>query len=274
MRSIGWGLGVALLAGSAQAAEVVFSDVVARVVVIPEARADVAVDVQPGRASMPPVKVKTAGGRTILEGGTPVNWCSSNRNGTSVRTRSFRKLDLADAPLITIRAPQTVSLSGRNSGLQGRVGPSRNLSLNMGGCSNWTVGDVADALTLDLSGGAQVSAGRAQRGRFEASGGGVIRAGALGELQADGSGGGSIRVASVSGPVSADASGGGNIEIEGGRTGLLDAEASGGGWVSHKGAAERLRADASGGGRVRVAQVTGGIDRQSESGGGSVTVGR
>jgi hypothetical protein len=291
-----WFIGVAAAAASAGAAgaqEVRMDGVVARVVVIPENRANLEVNVQPGAAGLPTVQVRREGQRIVLEGGQDVNRCNTNNGVTTVRTRGGQGIALSEAPLVTIRAPRSVSISTRRGAVQGQVGPAQNLSLSSGGCSNWRLADVAGDLQLSLSGGARATGGRAGGARLKASGGGSIEIGAVraleadasgggrlqvagvnGPLNADASGGGVIRVAAVSGPITADASGGGGLDIAGGRSGLLQARASGGGWVDHDGVAAGLSASASGGGRIKVAAVNGPIRQQSQSGGGRVIVGR
>jgi hypothetical protein len=283
---------VAAVAGAAQAQDVVLDGVVARVVVIPENRADVAVDVQPGGAALP-VRVRREGARTVLEGGLEVNRCRGDGPGRTVRTRDGRQFSMSSAPLVTVRTPRNVSIETRRGAVQGEVGPMQNLSVSSGGCSTWRVADVAGNLQLRQGGGASAVAGRARTARLQASGGGSIQAGAVGELQAGASGGGSLRVVSVAGPLTADASGGGVIRIDtvsgpitaeasggggvgvgGGRSGALQAHASGGGWVRHGGTAAGLSARASGGGSVRVAAVNGPVQQRATSGGGTVRIGQ
>jgi hypothetical protein len=287
------GAAAAAVAGGAQAAEVFLDGVVARVVVIPENRADILVDVRSGSAPVPQLRVRREGPRTVVEGGLEVNQCRGDQQNRTVRTREGREFLMAAAPLVTIRAPLDVTINTRKGAVQGEVGPTRNLSLASGGCSTWRVADVAGSLQLQQSGGARATAGRARTARLTASGGGSIQAGAVGELRAEASGGGRVRVVSVAGPLDADASGGGviradsaagqvtaeasgggGVDVGGGRSGALQARASGGGWVDHGGSAGSLSAQASGGGWVKVAAVSGPIHQRTASGGGRVIVGR
>jgi hypothetical protein len=287
------GAGAAVLAGAARAQEVQMDGVVARVVVIPESRANLEVTVQPGGAGFEPVRVRREGQRVVLEGGLDVNQCKTNNGGTTLRTRGGRRLQLSAAPLVTIRSPRSLAISTRRGAVEGQVGPMQNLSLSSGGCSRWRLADVSGQLQLTQSGGSRTVAGQARSARLQASGGGSIETGPVGSLDAgasgggrlqvgtvggplnaDASGGGVIRVASVSGAVTAEASGGGGVSIAGGRSGMLKASASGGGWVDHDGAASGLSARASGGGRVQVASLDGPVRERSESGGGRVIVGR
>ena len=273
MRSA-WIIGAAAVAfgGATQAQDLYLDQAVARVVIIPEARSDIAVTVQQGRAPIA-LRVSRQGPRTVVHGGYEANQCHNNNGSTRVRLRQMGTINIEDAPLVTVRAPRSLTVRTRGGAVHGRVGALDNLTLSSGGCSQWSIADVAGTIALNQSGGASATVGRARTARFGASGGGTIRAQSVGSLDADASGGGTIRVGSVNGPTTAEASGGGGVKVEGGRTGLLRASASGGGWVDHEGMADALEADASGGGRVNVARVLGRVDRRA-SGGGHVSVGR
>lgn len=263
---------LAAAAGAAQAEELVLNGVVARVTITPENRSDMVVTVQPGRGLAAP-RMRREGERIIVEGGQEVRGCNTRQGVTDVRLRGGGRVSMAEAPTITVRAPRSLSISTRGNGaVSGRIGPMQNLQLASGGCSNWTLGDVAGSLTLTQSGGSRADAGAAGSAQMSASGGGVINAGQVRTLDARASGGGVVRVAGVAGPMTANASGGGSVRIAGGRTGLLRATASGGGWVDYAGSAEGLEANASGGGRVEVGRVTGSVDRRRASGGGVVRV--
>ena len=267
------GAAAAALAGGAQASELVLEGVVGRVEVIPENRGDVVVTATPGSRLRAP-RVIRQGGRVVVDGGLDVNQCNSNNGRMSVRLRSGERLTLAEAPVITVRAPRNLSIVSRRGAVSGRVGPAGDLTLASGGCSRWSVADVSGSLTLRQSGGSHVSAGSARTARFGASGGARIEARAVSSLDASASGGARIEVAQLSGPAKLDASGGAGVRVDGGRTGLLRAGASGGAWVEYGGVADGLDAAASGGGRVRVAQVTGPQINRSQSGGGRVVIGR
>ena len=260
-------------AGGAQAADLLLQGVVGRVEVINEARSDIAVDVRPGSAAVPVPRVTRSGNRVVIDGGVDPRQCNNNRGVTTVTLRGGGEFNLDQAPVITVRAPRSLSIVSRNGAVQGRVGSAQDLALSSGGCSNWTVGDVAGTLRLDQSGGAQARAGGARIANLEASGGGFIRTGAVASLNADASGGGRIDVAQADGPTSLGASGGAHVTVGRGRTGLLRANASGAGHINYGGSAQSLDASASGAAHVRVAQVTGQVVRRHASGMGSVSIG-
>ena len=270
----GWIAGAAALAlaGGAQAAELTLDGVVARVNIVPQARSDIQVQVQPGRAGLP-VTVQRTGQGVTVRGGYTANNCRSDGADMRVRVRGHGEYRIADAPTITAYVPRSVAVSKRGGAVLGSIGPTQDLTFEAGGCSRFTIADVAGTLELEQSGGASVQAGSARIANLEASGGGAISLRSAGRLDVEASGGGAVNVASVSGPVDAEGSGGGVVRIRAGRASPLKAEASGGGVVDFDGVAANLDAEASGGGVVRVAQATGSISRSS-SGGGHVSVGR
>ena len=270
------GAAAAAFAGTAQAEQLVLDGVIGRVEVITESRADIAVSVQPG-AGLPAPRVTRTGGRVTIDGGfdDQVRNCNTNSDGMTVELRGGgREIHLSQGPVITVRAPRALSLVSRKGAVMGRVGSAQDLSITSGGCSVWSVGNVAGTLRLDQSGGANVRAGDVRVARFSASGGGNIRADTVSSLDAEASGGAQIRVGRAVGPTELDASGGAQVHSDQGRTGLLKAHASGAGVIRYGGSADQLDASASGAAHVRVAQVTGQVIRRSASGMGSVEIGR
>jgi len=256
----------------AQAAELVLDGLVAWVTVVPEARSDFAVEVQPGRGSLPPVTVTQDGGRAVLTNGVEVGACAQANGSLQVGLRGGGRAEMREAPRVIVHAPRTLRVSGTNSGLIGTIGPSADLDIRQVGCAFWDVADVAGMLQVEMSGGASLTAGAVGAALLRASAGGAITTGPVADLVAEASSGGSVRVASALGAVEASASAGGWIEIEGGQATTLRANASGGGRIEHDGRIAALSASASSGGRVEVSQTDDVISR-SVSGGGQVIVG-
>ena len=110
----------------AQSVEI--EDAVARVVVIVEDRADVAVSVEAGSADLPALTVRREGDKTILSGGlaerrfamrrSRIRECRSGPQGepqpgtgASAEVRGVGRVQLSEAPLIIIRAPRNVKVS-------------------------------------------------------------------------------------------------------------------------------------------------------------------
>ena len=271
---VGWIAGAAALAvaGGAQAAELRLDGVVARVNIVPQARSDISVQVQPGRGGLP-VQVQRTGAGVTVRGGYTANNCRGDGENMRVRVRGQGEFHISDAPLITAYVPRSVAVTKRGGAVSGSIGPTQDLSISAGGCSRFVIGDVAGSLVAEQSGGAALQGGSARTAELEASGGGAISLRSVGRLDVEASGGGAVNVASVSGPVDAEGSGGGVVRIRAGRATPLRAEASGGGVVDFDGVAANLDAEASGGGVVRVASATGNVSR-SASGGGHVSVGR
>ena len=256
---------------AAEAKELLLDNLMASIVIIPERRSDFSFEMHPGRRNAPEVKVIRTGNRVVLTSDTEVTSCSEVNGDMFVGLSDGRSLEMVDAPLVTVRAPQTFYLRGRHSAVVGQIGRTENLDIRQGGCAIWDIDDVEGTLRADMSGGARATIGTARDARLTASGGGAVATEGVENLVAEASGGGRIRVSSVSSQARAEASGGGRIEVEGGHGQTLRANASGGGWIAYDGEVASLSASASGGGQVAVAAAQEVVSR-SESGGGRVIV--
>eukprot|EP01036_Dinobryon_divergens_P039421 gene39421-51958_t len=77
-----------MAAGAAQAASIEIRDAVARVTVVPEARADIKVEVMRSNGALP-LTIRTIGDRTIPDGDLDrkIRHCSGSGSGASVTVR-------------------------------------------------------------------------------------------------------------------------------------------------------------------------------------------
>jgi hypothetical protein len=287
---------------SAQEAEVRVRNAAARMVVIVEDRADIAVEIEPGTSGLPAPVVTRVSGEIRIDGGLGRNAfrnCQSGSadarqpgEGASVEVRDRGRIQLSAAPLIVVRTPPTVKVSTNNSAVFGAVGRgATSIDLASGGCGDWTVANTAGTMDLSVGGSGSMRAGTS--GRLEAAigGSGSITAGATGDLDASIGGSGTVIVASVAGSVDAAIGGSGDIRINGGRptsidasiggsgdihvqgdAGSLDASIAGGGDITVTGTVSSLDASLVGGGNVNVGRVTGSVS-QSVMGGGRVRIG-
>jgi hypothetical protein len=161
----------AAIAGEASAAELVLDQAVARVVVIPEARADIEVSLTPGRNDSPQVRVSRSGDRVTLSSGTKVRMCNfdgdddgdGQRGGWIMLGRNGPRIDMDDFASVTVRAPRDVRISGGGGAVLGSIGRSQTLSIAQSGCASWTAADVAGGLSAEMSTGANLRAGATQR---------------------------------------------------------------------------------------------------------------
>lgn len=281
--------GVAALcaAGAASAAEVEIEDAVARVVVIPEARSDIAVEIQPGRADLPQLKVnRLGGGKVEIEGGLKrrIHGCSSQGPiegavkpldppaNLKIAVRGLPDLKLADAPLISLRVPMDVKLEA-NGAVFGVIGRSDSVELGSAGCGDWTVANTKGKLSVSLAGSGDIETGTASGVEAAIAGSGDIRTGATRSLEASIAGSGDVRVARVDGPIEASIAGSGDITVDAGRATKLEASIAGSGDVRFGGEADSLEASVMGSGDVRVGAVRGSISK-SVMGSGDVVIGR
>ena len=153
----------------------------ARVVVIPEARADVAVTVRAGKSGPAPT-MRRDGKFLVVDGGV----AGAGQGGLFDFSDGSRcKTAPADLPLITVRAPLNARITASGA-IQGQVGPSRSLVLNTTGCSHWTAAAVNGLLAVSVKGpGAVTVAGNANRAELSVDGPGSINhTGEIGELDA------------------------------------------------------------------------------------------
>lgn len=263
----------ALTAGAAQAATVEFDDAVVRVTVIPEARADVRVEVIRPNAELP-LRVSTSGDRTIISGdlGSRLRDCNGKGETRKVRIRGLGSVDWSEMPQVVIRTPRDVRIDA-DGAVFGSIGRSGSFDLQTSGCSGWTVADTAGLAQVRASGAGSVMMGAADRLDVRISGAGNVHATRVRRgMEARLSGAGGVKVDELSGPVQADVSGVGRIQVAGGRATTLRASVSGIGGVDFDGVADSLEASISGLGSIRVDEVKGPV-RKSISGAGKVVVG-
>lgn len=275
---------------AAQDAEI--RNAVARVIVIPEDRADVAVEITQGSADLPQLTVERRGDKVRIDGGlgrrrsllqfnsNSIRECNSGPadarqpgEGATVELRGLGRIRLEDAPLIVLRTPRDVDVSSE-SGIYGSIGRgARSVDLGAGGCGAWTVANVDGRMDIGVGGSGTVRAGTSRSLDVSLSGSGSILAGATGDLDASVSGSGNVVVASVNGAAEVSIGGSGDVAIRGGRVSSLEVSIAGSGDVRFDGTANSLEASIAGSGDVRVAEVTGPVSR-SIVGSGEVRIGR
>ena len=150
---IGAALAAALaLAGPALAAprdapRLVIRNAAMNVVVQPEARNDIAVQVWRPNASLP-LEVRREGGDVVIDGHLPRFLTSCHGSGDGLHVLVFGRGDfgLNEMPQVLVRAPaDTVIESGGI--VHGVVARSQSLSLDASGCGDWTAANVAGPLT-------------------------------------------------------------------------------------------------------------------------------
>lgn len=273
----------AFAASSATAQSVEISDAVARVVVIVEDRQDIAVEIEPGRAELPELKVRRNGQKILIDGGLrrDVRRCRSgpayarqSGEGASVDLRARGQVALADAPLILIRSPLSVDVSSEAGAVFGAVGPGATATaIGNGGCGDWVVANTSGQMRLAVGGSGRIRAGSSSSLRASVGGSGDILAGPTGTLDASVGGSGDITVVRVDGAVQLAVGGSGDIVVRDGSATSLSAAIAGSGDIDFRGTADKVDAAIAGSGDIRVARATGRVDR-AVVGSGDIRIGQ
>ena len=276
-------------AQSYQASAIRLRHVAARVVVTPEDRTDVSVQISnPGRAPTPTVSLEE--GRLTIDGRLRGRIGDCQEDGVDLRGYDYVAND--EMPLITIRAPQDLDLGITGAGTA-EIGATQSLDLGINGCVHASAGDVATQATLDLNGSGRIALAGSAQANMDLNGSGdirveTVRAGADAEVN----GSGNVTIVSLTGPLNIDNRGSGSLGVEGGAVTQADIELFGSGQVSIQAPMERLNvsifgsgdvdapvavgeleAEIFGSGDVRVQSVRGSV-RQESRGSGSVRVGQ
>lgn len=264
-----------LAAGAAQAApSVQIKDAVARVVVVPEARSDILVEMQTKNAALP-LTVRQEGDRTIVDGGlgwNRIGSCNTVAGKTTVRVTGVGDVAWDDIPQIIIHTPMDVDV-GAGGAVFGSVGRSDSLKLGNAGCGDWTVANVAGSLKISEAGSGDVKAGTAGSAEIKVAGSGDIDTqGVSGDASVSIAGSGDVEMAWVTGNLAAKIAGSGDVNVNGGSAKAVSASIAGSGDVNFKGEAGSVSAKIAGSGDVRLLKVSGPVAK-SVVGSGSVYVG-
>lgn len=269
-------------ASTAAAQEVRIRDAVARVAVIPEDRADIAVEIEPGSADLPRLRVTRQGAQVRIDGElgrNPIRDCTPGSGdgrpgeGASVQVRGRGSVNVAEAPLVVIRTPRDVDVSASGA-VFGSVGRgARSIELANGGCGVWELANTEGALRLALGGSGAIRAGTSATLDTSVGGSGDVLAGATRNLRAAVGGSGRIVVARVDGPADLAIGGSGAIAVRAGVLPNLKVAIGGSGDATVDGQVGDLDVAIAGSGDVRVAAVTGRTKR-AVIGSGQLIVGR
>lgn len=270
-------------AAPASAKDVEIRNAVARVVVIPEDRTDIAVEIESGTADLPALQVRRIGNDVRIDGDlgrNDIRNCSGERagatqpgDGASVEVRRRGRIELSAAPLVVIRTPRDVEVSA-GSGVYGSIGRgASSIELGSGGCGGWTVANTSGRMRLAVGGSGSVRAGSSGRLSASVGGSGSIAAGATRDLEVAVGGSGSVNVARVDGTAEVSIGGSGDVVVRAGDTSRFEVAIGGSGDVNYGGTTRDLKVAIAGSGDVRVGAATGSVER-AVVGSGTVVIGR
>jgi len=275
-------------AGAAQAVEVEIKDAVARVVVIPENRTDIAVTIAQGSSGLPALSVtRTGSGNVEIDGGLKrkIRGCTMTGlvmndhvnpteppSNLTVKVEGHGDVKVADTALITVRTPMAVKVE-TGGAVFGAIGRADSVNLANAGCGDWTIANVAGELKASIAGSGDVRAGTAGNLKLAIAGSGDVHAVSAASLDASIAGSGDVRVGRIDGPIEASIAGSGDVRVDDGRSERVNASIAGSGDVNFGGTAGSLKASVIGSGDVRARSVTGDV-KKSVMGSGDVIVGR
>jgi len=284
---------LAALAGPALAnpgPEVDIRHAVARVAVIVEDRADIAVEVEQGTSGLPALTVTRDGANVRVDGGlrrrglmggngSDIRNCTAGPanaarpgDGASVEVRDIGRINLSDAPLIVIRTPRQVNVdaAGAVFGSIGRGAAS--VELGTSGCGLWNVANTEGPVSINVSGSGDIRAGTSTALETSISGSGSVTGGATQSLDVSVSGAGDVLVARIDGPAEISIAGSGDVIVRAGTAPKLSISIAGGGDVEFGGVAGDVDVSIAGAGDVSIARATGSVSR-SIVGAGDVRIG-
>ncbi len=268
-------LGALMLPGLAQAGTVRLDHLAARVVVVPEDRANITAEVRGGSGKVARPVLHVSGADITVTGNLTegqMRDCHSTRSGGIKFGWFAPSYQASDLPVVTIRTPRDVVVVA-DGAIVGQIGPANSVDLFQKHCGGWTVGDVADRFMLRLEGRADVDAGAVGRAEFDLDGLGDVKVHSAGSIKGQMNGLGDLTFGSVNGPVDVTLDGLGDIRIRGGHATSFRARLAGMGDIHFNGTADSVDASADGMGDITVAHATGSV-RKSISGLASIKVGK
>jgi len=265
--------GLAMAGGVANAPSVEVKDAVARVVVIPDDRSDVKVEIIAANPNLP-LQVRSQGGKWIIDGNLDrrIRECHGTEGRVTVRVSGLGDIAYADMPQVVIRTPRDTDLA-TGGAVFGSIGKTASLNFSNAGCGDWTIANVAGKFRLNEAGSGDINAGSSGEAVIRIAGSGDVRAQAVtGRLDVEVAGSGDVWTASIGGPLNVRVAGSGDVRVAGGHADMASITIAGSGDVRFDGVAGELKAKIAGSGDVNVKQVTGAVSK-AIVGSGSVNIG-
>ncbi len=263
-----------LLAGAAAAApSVEIRSAAARVVVIPEARQDVKVEMITTNASLP-LTQRQEGDRVVLDGGLRhrIADCRTEFGKVAVHVRHLGVVSYDNLPQIVARVPMDVRVSVSGA-VFGSVGRSNSVEISNAGCGDWTIANTKGELKVNVAGSGDTHTGAAGSLVARVAGSGDILAREIsGPITVDVAGSGDVSAVTVNGRLHANIAGSGDVKVQQGHATEMVVNIAGSGDVRFGGVADSVKASIAGSGDVDVAKVTGPVKR-SVIGSGDVNIG-
>jgi len=266
--------GFALAGAAAAAPSVDIQHAVARVIVSPELRSDIKVEIIKANPRLP-IRVWSFLGQTHIDGGiggARLRGCHGPMGSPTAAVVGIGEVGADAMPKILIHTPMDARI-GAGGAVFGQVGRSDSLELANAGCGDWQVGNVRGRMKINVAGAGSVRTGQAGSADLRVAGAGSIAThDVAGSVEAMNVGAGDIDVASVQGPFNARIAGSGHVKVAGGHASAMQAQIAGSGDIALQGVADSLNASVVGSGDVRVLRVTGPVHK-AIVGSGDVRIG-
>jgi len=272
------GLASWALFAPAKAASLEIKNAAANVVIIPEARRDVSVEVVGGDKRLV-LKQTHLADKVVLDGGIHTVQCTNKvklviNDWSAARfwVSGMGSFDRASLPKIIARVPLDAEVSASGA-VFGSIGRTHSLSLGHTGCGDWTVANVETTLNLSQAGSGDTQIGTVGSAKVEIAGSGdVSLVSAAKGLGIEIAGSGDVAAQTIDGPLKIEVAGSGDVDIQGGAVGALDISIAGSGDVSFGGTAASGALNIAGSGDISVHKVTGAVSR-SVMGSGEISIG-
>lgn len=265
-------VGTAALAQNGDAPTLRLQDVVGVVEISTEPGAAFSATVADG--AVRPVDIRETGNGLVIEGDDVDGASCRSRNGrTQLRMKGGEMRPIGDYARITVTAPSDAALVISGGVLDARVGDVGSADVELTGCTDIRIGDIAGPATLTLTGSGDLETGNIG-GATDAAlrGSGDLTVGSVaGDFGADLRGSGDIQADRVDGAVRAELRGSGDIQVDDGMAPFIEADLRGSGDIEYGGVAERADLTLRGSGDIEIAAVTGEVSR-SRSGSGDISV--
>jgi hypothetical protein len=238
-------------------------DAAVRLLILPEARSDLAVETVHGNPRLP-LHTWSFAGRTHIDGdvGGRLLGCRTRRGEPGAVIAKLGYVAYDALPFVVVHTPMNVRVFVGGAAW-GNIGPSDVLEFSNEGCGQWQVGAVRGAMKLSQAGAGATRAGGAASAGLYAVGDGVISTREVtGPVTAMSFGSSHIEIASVAGTFTARVAGEGQVHALAGRVEAVKAAVAGSGEVAFDGTADTLDASVIGTGDVSIGSVTGQVHKQ------------
>jgi hypothetical protein len=250
------------LAAPAGAPVVDIRDAVARVIVSPEPRSDVVVEVVRANPRLP-LRIWRFAGHTYIDGGLSfrLHDCGLRNGQPHAVVAGVGDVSGNAIPQLVIHTPMDTRVSASGA-VWGQVGRTATLDFANGGCGDWELANVRGKLKVKQAGSGLTRTGQAASADLSTAGSGSIATHAVaGSVTAMNVGSGNIDVAALNGAFDARIAGSGRVRAASGHASAMQASIAGSGGIDLDGVADSLRASVVGSGDIHVSKVIGPVSK-------------